>query len=61
VVQLQSDHVVVLTEVYDVSPTFPLEIYNFGNWTVGDGLTWPSQGFSGEGKHFRDVMFGPLA
>ena len=44
VAQPQSDHVVVLTEVYRVSPTFPLQTYRFGNWTAGGGLTSPSQG-----------------
>ena len=44
VAQPQSDHVVVLTEVYRVSPTLPLQTYRFGNWTAGGGLTWPSQG-----------------
>ena len=41
--QPQSDHVVLLTEVYRVSPTLPLQTYRFGNWTAGGGLTWPSQ------------------
>ena len=45
VAQPQSDHVFVLTEVYRVSPTLPLQTYRFGNWTAGGGLTWPSQGF----------------
>ena len=44
VAQPQSDHVVLLTEVYRVSPTSPLQTYRFGNWTAGGGLTWPSQG-----------------
>ena len=44
VAQPQSDHVVVLTEVYRVSPTLPLQTYRLGNWTAGGGLTWPSQG-----------------
>ena len=44
VAQPQSDHVVVLTEVYRVRPTLPLQTYRFGNWTVGGGLTWPSEG-----------------
>ena len=44
VAQPQSDHVVVLTEVYRVSPTLPLQTYRFGNWTAGGGLTWPSKG-----------------
>jgi len=43
VAQPQSDHVVVLTEVYRVSPTPPLQTYRYGNWTAGGGLTWPSQ------------------
>jgi hypothetical protein len=44
VAQPQCDHVVLLTEVYRVSPTLPLQTYRFGNWTAGGGLTWPSQG-----------------
>jgi hypothetical protein len=44
VAQSQGDHVVVLTEVYRVSPTLRLQTYRFGNWTAGGGLTWPSQG-----------------
>jgi hypothetical protein len=45
VAQPQSDHVVMLTEVYRVSPTLPLQTYRFGNWTAGGDLTLPSQGF----------------
>jgi hypothetical protein len=44
VAQPQSDHVVMLTEVYRVSPTLPLQTYRFGNWTADGGLTWSSQG-----------------
>jgi hypothetical protein len=44
VAQSQRDHVVVLTEVYRVSPTLPLQTYNFGNWTASGGLSWPLQG-----------------
>jgi hypothetical protein len=44
VAQPQHDHVVVLTEVYRVNPTFPLQTYCFGNWTAYGSLTWPSQG-----------------
>ena len=44
VAQPKSDHVVMLTEVYRVSPKLPLQTYRFGNWTAGGGLTWPSQG-----------------
>ena len=44
VAQPQTDHVVVLTEVYRVSPTLPLQTYRFGNWTAEGGLTWPSEG-----------------
>jgi hypothetical protein len=45
VAQRQSDHVVVLTKVYRVSPTLPLQTYCFGNWTAGGGLNWPSEDF----------------
>jgi hypothetical protein len=34
----------MLTEVYRVSPTLPLQTYRFANWTVGGGPTWPSEG-----------------
>jgi len=44
VAQPQNDHVVVLTEVYRVSPTLPLQTYRFDKWTAGGGFTWPSQG-----------------
>jgi hypothetical protein len=44
VAQPQSDHVVLLTEVFRVSSTLPLQTYCFGNWTAGGGLNWPSQG-----------------
>jgi hypothetical protein len=45
VAQTEGDHVFVLTEVYRVSPSLPLQTYRFGNWTPGGGLTWPSRGF----------------
>jgi hypothetical protein len=45
VAQPQSDHVVVLTEVYRVSPTLPLQTYRFSNWTAGGGLN----------RHLEDV------
>jgi hypothetical protein len=44
VAQPQNDHVVVLTEVYRVNSTLPLQTYRFGNWTAGGGLTGPSEG-----------------
>ena len=44
VAQPQTDHVVVLTEVYRVSSTLPLQTYSFANWTAGGCLTWPSEG-----------------
>jgi len=44
VAQPQTDHVVVLTEVYRVSSTLALQTYSFGNWTAGGSLTWISQG-----------------
>jgi len=43
VAQPQTDHVVVLTEVYRVSPTLPLQTYRFGNWTAGGR---PQQAFT---------------
>jgi hypothetical protein len=55
VAQHQSDHVVVLTEVYRVSPTLPLQTYRFGNWTAGGGLTWPSQGLYTRRKNLNGL------
>ena len=55
VAQLQSDHVVVLTKVYRVSHTFPLQTYRFGNWTAGGGLTWPSQGLYTRRKNLNTL------
>jgi hypothetical protein len=55
VAQPQSDNVVVLTEVYRVSPTLPLQTYRFGNWTAGGGLTWPSQGLYTTRKNLNGI------
>jgi hypothetical protein len=55
VAQPQSNHVVVLTEVYRISPTLPLQTYCFGNWTIGDGLNWPSQGFYMRRKNLKGL------
>ena len=53
VAQPQSDHVVMLTEVYRVSPTLPLQTCRFGNWTAGGGLTWPSQSLYTRRKNLK--------
>ena len=55
VAQPQSDHVVVLTEVYRVSPTLPLQTYCFGNWTAGGGLTWPKEGLYMRRKNLKGL------
>jgi hypothetical protein len=55
VAQPQSDHVVLLTEVYRVSPTLPLQTYRFGNWTAGGGHTWPSQDFYTRRKNLNGL------
>jgi hypothetical protein len=56
VAQPQVDHVVVLTEVYHVSPTFPLQTYHFGNWTSGGGLTWPTQGLYSRRNNLQGLV-----
>jgi len=53
VAQPQIDHIVVLTEVYRVNPTLPLQTYHFGNWTPGGGLTRPLQGFYVRRKNLK--------
>jgi len=44
-----------MAEVYSVSPTLPLQTYRLGNWTVGGGLTWPSQGFYMRRKNLKGL------
>jgi hypothetical protein len=56
VAQPQSDHVVVLTEVYRVSPTLPLQTYRFGNWTAGGGLNWPSEGLYTRRNNMKGLL-----
>jgi hypothetical protein len=56
VAQPQSDHVVVLTEVYHVSPTLPLQTYRFGNWTAGGGLTWTSQDLYNRRNNLQGIV-----
>jgi hypothetical protein len=55
VAQPHSDHVVVLTEAYRVSPTLPLQAHAFGNWTAGGGFTWTSQGFYRRRKNLKGL------
>ena len=55
VAQPQIDHVVVLTEVYRVNPTLPLQTYSFGNWTAGGGLTWTSKDFYVRRKNLKGL------
>jgi len=55
VAQPQSDHVVVLTEVYRVSPTLRLQTYSFGNWTAGSSLTWPREGLYMRRKNLKGL------
>jgi hypothetical protein len=43
VAQKEDDHV-ILTEVYRVSDTLPLQTYHFGNWSERGGLTCVSVG-----------------
>jgi len=35
----------MLTELYRVSPTYPLQTYLFGNWTAEKGLSVSTVGF----------------
>ena len=55
VAQPQSDHIVVLTEVYRVSSTLSLQAYRLGIWTAGGGLTWPLQGFYMRRKNLKGL------
>lgn len=44
-VVLQEDGRIALTEVYRVSPTYPLQTCLFGNWTADGRLIGPTLGF----------------
>jgi len=56
VAQPQCDHVVVLTEVYRVRPTLPLQTFRFGNWTAGGGIAWPSQGLYSRRHNLQGIV-----
>ena len=45
VVQPAGDKGAILTEVYRVSPSFPLQKYRFGTWSASDGLFCTDKGF----------------
>jgi hypothetical protein len=45
VVQRAGDTTVILTEVYRVNSTYPLQTYPFGTWTSHGGLSWPNISF----------------
>jgi hypothetical protein len=54
VAQREDDHVIVLTEVYRVSPSLPLQTYRFGEWTSRGALNWPVNGL----YHRRNKLQG---
>ena len=45
IVVQQVDGHTILTELYRVGPTFPLQTYVFGNWTAERGLSMSTVGF----------------
>lgn len=45
VAQKKDGHVVILTEVYRVSSSLPLQTYRFARWTRSEGLNSASVGF----------------
>ena len=45
VVQLLGDEGAILTEVYRVKPSFPLQKYRFGTWSTRDSLFCTDKGF----------------
>jgi hypothetical protein len=45
VAQRTGKNAVVLTEVYQVKATHPLQTYPFGTWTSHGGLSWPNISF----------------
>jgi hypothetical protein len=45
VVQPAGEEGAILTEVYRVSPSFPLQKYRFGTWSAGGGLICTDDGF----------------
>ena len=45
VVRPAGDEEAILTEVYRVSPSFPLQKYRFGTWSAGGGLICTDKSF----------------
>jgi hypothetical protein len=45
----------MMTEVYRISPTLPLQTNRFGKWTAGGGLSCPSQGFYMRRKNLKGL------
>jgi hypothetical protein len=45
VVQPAGEEGAILTEVYRVGSSFPLQKYRFGTWSAGDGLFCTDKGF----------------
>jgi hypothetical protein len=45
VVQPGGDEGAILTEVYRVTPSYPLQKYRFGTWSAADGLFCTDKGF----------------
>jgi hypothetical protein len=43
VAQQVDGHIFVLTEVYRIAPSLPLQSYRLGNWTPDAGISWPTQ------------------
>jgi hypothetical protein len=55
VAQPQIDHIVLLTEVYRVSPTLPLQTYRFDTWIAGSDLKRHLQDFYMRRKNLKGL------
>jgi hypothetical protein len=56
VVQPGDSRVVMVTEVYRVSASLPLQTHRLGNWTPGGALSWPPHSFYKRRKTLQGLV-----
>jgi hypothetical protein len=56
VAQPGNSHEFVLTEVYRVSPSLPLQTHRLDNCTVGGAVSWPWQHFYGRRNKLQGLV-----
>jgi hypothetical protein len=57
VAQQEDAHTVVLREVYRISASIPMQIYEFGTWTSINGLTLSAVSFYQRRSNLQGLLF----